>query len=121
LKRSNSKSYYSTHRSEILARAKLRREANPELYRERVRRWRERNLKLNRKRQIQYFRKWRGSHRDKYRAIRHAQQAVSLGSCCEFCGSKDDLMRFLPDYNYPKVVVTVCRDCRGWIRHQPAS
>jgi hypothetical protein len=30
-------------------------------------------------------------------------------------------MRFLPDYNYPKVVVTVCRDCRGWIRRQPAS
>jgi hypothetical protein len=42
--------YYLAHRSEILARAKLRREATPELYRERIRRWREVNLKLNRKR-----------------------------------------------------------------------
>jgi len=106
LKRSDPKSYYSAHRSEVLARAKHRREANPELYRER-----------GRKAQ----RRWRDSHRDKHRAIRNAQQTVPLGDCCEFCGSKDDLMRFLPDYNYPKVVVTVCRDCRGWIRRQPAS
>ena len=124
MKRSDPKSYYSAHRSEILARAKLRREANPELYRERarksVRRWRELNPELNRERQIKYFRKWRGSHRDKYRAMRNAQQTIPIGDCCELCGSKDDLMRFLPDYNYAKIFVTVCRDCRGWIRRQSA-
>jgi hypothetical protein len=114
-----------THRSEILARNKRRREANLELYRERGReasqRWREHNLELNRERHREYFRRWRNSNRDKHRAIRNAQQTVPLGDCCEFCGSKDDLMRFLPDYDYPKVVVTVCRGCRGWIRRQPAS
>lgn len=117
--------YYLARRSEILARAKVRREANPELYRERsrnsVRRWRELNPEANRERSINYFRKWRGSHRDKHCAIRNAQQTVPLGSCCEFCGSRDDLMRLLPDYAYPKVVVTVCRDCRGWIRRHPVS
>lgn len=84
--------------------------------REVVRRWRERNLELNRKRQILYFRKWRDSHRDKHRAIRNAQQTVPLGGCCELCGCEGGLMRFLVDYNYPKIVVTVCRGCRGWAR-----
>ena len=113
------------HRSEILARVKARREANLELYRERsrksVRRWRELNLEVDRKRHIKYFRKWRASHRDRYNAISIAKRTVPLGSCCEFCGSVDDLMRFLPDYNYPKVVVTVCRVCRSWIRYRPVS
>jgi hypothetical protein len=84
--------------------------------REAVRRWRASNPELNRERQIKYFRKWRGSHRDKHRAIRNAQQTVPLGGRCEFCGSTDDLMRFHPDYGYPLIVVTVCRECRGWIR-----
>ena len=132
---SRSKSYYAAHRSEILARAKVRRDANADLYRERARglrernielsrergreaarRWRERNLELNRKRHILYFRKWRDLHRYKHRAIRNAQQTVSLGDCCELCGCKGDLMRFLVDYDYPKIVVTVCRECRGWAR-----
>jgi len=91
-------------------------ESNPELNREGILRWRERNPELNRERQIRYFRKWRGSHRDKHRAIRNAQQTVPLSSCCEFCGSVSDLMRFHPDYDYPLIVVTVCRECRGWIR-----
>jgi hypothetical protein len=117
--------YYLAHRSEILARAKVRREANLELYREcsreAQRRWRELNLELNRKRQIKYFRNWRDSHYNMHCAIKIARNTVPLGSCCEFCGSKDDLMRLLPDYDYPKVVVTVCRDCRGWIRCHPVS
>ena len=121
----DSHAYYLAHRSEILARGKVRREANLEFYREHGReaqkRWRELHLEVNRERHIEYFRKWRGSHRDKHRAIRNAQQTVPLGSCCEFCGSVDDLMRLLPDYVYPKVVVTVCRDCRGWIRRHPVS
>lgn len=108
------------HRSEIRARAKLRREANLDYYRElgreAARRWRGRNLALNRERHIGYFRKWRDSHRDRHRAIRNAQQSVPLGGCCELCGCKGDLMRFLVDYAYPKLVVTVCRVCRGWAR-----
>jgi hypothetical protein len=136
---SRSKSYYVAHRSEILARAKVRRDANADLYRERgrkaarrwrernlelcrergreaARRWRERNPVLNRKRHIGYFRKWRDSHRDKHRAIRNAQQTVPLGDYCELCGCEGDLMRFLVDYDYPKIVVTVCRECRGLAR-----
>jgi hypothetical protein len=119
----------------MLARAKVRRDANDDLYRERARgwrernlelyrergreaarRWRERNLALNRERQIGYFRKWRDLHRYKHRAIRNAQQTVPLGDYCEFCGCEGDLMRFLVDYGYPKIVVTVCRGCRGWAR-----
>lgn len=84
--------------------------------RETVRRWRERNPELNRKRQCEYFRRWRSSHRNVHRSIRIAQTCVPLGSCCEFCGSTDDLMRFHPDYGFPLIVVTVCRECRGWIR-----
>jgi hypothetical protein len=117
----DSHAYYLAHRSEILARAKVRREANSELYRERSRRWRELHPEVNRERHIKYFRKWRDSHRDKHRAIRNAQQTVPLGDCCEFCGSVDDLRRFHPDYNYPFVIVTVCREWRGRIRRQPAS
>jgi hypothetical protein len=40
-----------------------------------------------------------------------------LGFCCEFCGSVVDLMRCHPDYDYPLIVVTVCRECRSWIHH----
>ena len=101
MKRSDSKSYYLRHRSEILARNK---------------RWRERNPELNRERHREYFKRWRGSHRKIHRAIRLAQACVPLGSCCELCGSVGDLMRFHPDYDYPLIVVTVCRECRSWIR-----
>lgn len=122
MKRSDRESYYSAHRSEVLARAKRRREANIELYRERsresVRRWRECHVELNSKRQVKYNKKWRESHRDKYRTHERAKHNISLGSCCKFCGSKDDLMRFLPDYDYSDVVVTVCRECRAWVRHK---
>lgn len=76
---------------------------------------RESNSDLNRERQREYFKRWRGSHRKVHRAIRLAQACVPLGSCCELCGSVGDLMRFHPDYDYPLIVVTVCRECRSWI------
>ena len=112
--------YYLAHRSEVLARARSEREANPELYRERNRKsmrvWRERNLELSRERGREYFRRWRDSNPDKRRVIKNAQQAVPLGDCCEFCDSKANLMRFLPDSDFPKIVITICRQCRTWVK-----
>src|SRR3990172_1670332 len=117
-------SYYSTHRSEVLAKAKVRRDDNLELYRERGReaskRWRDANLELSRERVRVARRCWRDSHRDYYRVMRNAQQTIPLGDCCEVCGSVDGLMRFLPDFGHSKVVVTVCRGCRGWVRRSLA-
>lgn len=109
-------SYYSLHRSEILERWKLYYESHRDVVLKRNEDRRASHIELSRKREIVYFRRWRDSHRDKHRAIRLAQQTVPLGSCCEFCGSVGDLMRFHPDYDFPKVVVTVCRECRGWVR-----
>jgi hypothetical protein len=82
--------------------------------RDSVRRWRVANPELNRLRQCEYFKRWRGSHR----SIRLAQRCVPLGVECEFCGSVVDLMRFHLDYDFPLVVVTVCRVCRGWVRKE---
>jgi hypothetical protein len=116
----DSHAYYLAHRSEILARAKCRREADPELVRkqrrEGMQRWRERNLELSRERGRENYRRWRDSNRDKHRAIKNAQQIVPLGDCCELCGSKSNLMRFLPDSNFPKIAITICRQCRIWVK-----
>jgi hypothetical protein len=118
LKRSNSESYYFRHRSARLAYAKRYYLAHHSEIRARQKCRRLRNLDSYRKRELDNCRRWRKVNRDKCSAIKFAQNHFPLGGCCEFCGSKDDLMRFLPDYNYPKIVVTVCRDCRGWIRRQ---
>jgi hypothetical protein len=119
LKPSNSESYYSRHRLEILAKAKKRRELgllkiNPERNRAAVKRWRDSHLDVARERNHVHFKNWRDSNREKYRAIKLAQACVPLGSCCEFCGSMKNLIRFHFDYDCPKIVITACRECRSW-------
>ena len=115
-----SKAYYLAHRSGILEYSKLWRESHRGVARKRGRegskRWRDSHRELYNERQCVHSKRWRNSHRKVFRAIHFAQVCVPLGSCCEFCGSVDDLMRFHPDYDFPLIVVTVCRECRGWIR-----
>jgi len=45
---------------------------------------------------------------------------VPLGSDCELCPSEDvrtiGLEHHHPDYDFPLVTVTVCRECHGWLR-----
>ena len=103
------------HRSEILEYSKRYRESHREALRERAKLWRDSHREVYRERGREYFKRWRSSHLSVHRSIRFAQYHVLLGSCCEFCGSVDDLMRFHPDYGFPRIVVTVCRKCRSWI------
>jgi hypothetical protein len=111
-----SESYYLRHRAEILAYSKQYYEAH------RVERSvskkcaRLRKIGLYRANELRNCKRWRVVNLDKYRAMKFAQNHVPLGDCCEFCGSKVDLTRFLPDYAFPVIVVTICRFCRGSVR-----
>ena len=102
---------YLAHRSERLEYSKRYRESHREAETARFKLWR----KSHREAELARGKRWRNSNRKVYRAIKLAQFCIPLGSCCEFCGSVDKLMRFHPDYDFPLIVVTVCRHCRGSI------
>jgi hypothetical protein len=106
-------SYYLAHRAERLAYSKSHRA-------ERLvcqRRARLRKIGLYRVKGYVSLKRWRKANPDKMRAIRFAQYHFPLGNCCEFCGSKVGLYRFLVEYVVPvDFVVTVCCFCRSYVR-----
>lgn len=109
--------YYSRHRDDCLAKAKLYYEAYGSKARAVHKRCRLAKLGLYRERELVNCKRWRKVNPDKYRAIKFAQNHFSLGDCCEFCGSTVGLMRFLVEYKVPvDFVVTVCGFCRGFVR-----
>lgn len=42
-------------------------------------------------------------------------QHIPLASKCELCPNTENLERHHPNYDYPHIFVTVCRECHNWI------
>jgi hypothetical protein len=38
-------------------------------------------------------------------------------SICELCNSARELCAHHIDYNYPEIIVTLCKSCHNWIHH----
>lgn len=63
-------------------------------------------------------RKWKRENPEKLRAEKMAQKHIQLSESCEFCPAKENLERHHPDYNYPLITVTTCRECHRWIENK---
>ena len=49
-----------------------------------------------------------------YAAVDKARK-YPIAKKCEFCGRTKNLQRHHPDYNYPEIFVTCCKECHIWI------
>lgn len=48
-----------------------------------------------------------------------ARNHVTLISCCcEICGTTENLQRHHPDYNKPKEVIILCKNCHEKVHHR---
>lgn len=36
---------------------------------------------------------------------------------CELCGAKENICAHHPDYDYPAIIITVCKCCHNWIHN----
>ena len=79
---------------------------NPEKHRESSRKSRRKSLEANYKAVI----KWKSKNLDKVQANIQARN-IRLGSQCEVCGAKENLVKHHPDYSKPLEVLTLCRLC----------
>jgi len=88
---------------------------NPEKRMEILRRWKDKNpdkVKEQRKRYNQRYPK-------KIKAYQFiSNNKLELAKECELCGNTENLEHHHPDYDYPEIYVTVCKECHTWI-HQP--
>lgn len=105
----------SAHRSK-LERDKRYRGSHRKERVESNKRWRDNNRQVYREQHRKNKKVYQERHPKEYRAIQNARNNIPLGTCCEFCRSVEDLMRFHPDYDYPLIILTVCRECRSWIK-----
>jgi len=82
------------------------RKKNPEKHAEQQRRHRRKHPEIHAEQQRKYKRR----HPEVVRAHRVADN-LPLGSCCIFCGAKENLERHHPDYGSPDFYITVCERC----------
>lgn len=68
-------------------------------------------------------REWNKRYKDNHKHIKNAQQLaernIPLGDKCELCPEDDihteNLERHHPDYDYPLIIITVCKECHSYI------
>jgi len=109
--------YYEAHRAERLAYSKRYYESHRAGKLASQRRHRLRKIDEYRAKELVNSKRWRKANPDKLRAIKFVQYHFVLGECCEFCGSKVGLVRFLVEYKVPvDFVVTICKFCRSYAR-----
>ena len=66
------------------------------------------------KRLRQYSKEWKNKNPKKFKAQKLGRK-IPLGSECEFCGSKRNLERHHPDYDFPHIFVSCCDSCHKWV------
>lgn len=84
---------------------------HPEKVKECNRNSQQNHPELHRKAQTKYS----NNHPEIIRAHNCSNHHVPLGKECELCPEDDkrteNLERHHPDYNYPEIIVTVCKEC----------